>query len=91
MGLHVYEFLSCKRSETQGMLLFTSALLLLAHLSIAQKSSPCPSIFAYEPKGNEDNRWYARVTTTTPDELNGIWLRVQLDQPAELLGVNEMI
>ncbi|KAF5288695.1 hypothetical protein FQR65_LT11960 [Abscondita terminalis] len=51
-----------------------------------QKQSPCPSLFAYEPRGAEQDRWYGRVTVATSEKLNGIWLRIELDKPAILLG-----
>lgn len=68
------------------MLLFTVVILFVVR-TLAQNPSPCPSLFAYEPRGQEQDRWYGRLTVTTVEELNGVWLRIQLNQPAELLGV----
>ncbi|KAK4878781.1 hypothetical protein RN001_011287 [Aquatica leii] len=61
-------------------------IILLVQLVLAQKPSPCPSLFAYEPKGIESDRWYGQVSVATTEVLNGVWLRIELDKPAILLG-----
>ncbi|KAF5283195.1 hypothetical protein FQA39_LY17387 [Lamprigera yunnana] len=60
--------------------------IIFVHIVFAQKPSPCPSLFAYEPRGTEADRWYGRVTVATAETLNGVWLRIELDKPAILLG-----
>lgn len=55
----------------------------------SQNSSPCPKVFEYEPTGSENDRWYGVVQLQTVEELNGVWVHVVLDQPAEALGVRK--
>ena len=54
--------------------------------SVLSQPSQCPNTFAYETKSEKD-RWYGRITLTTQDTLNGIWLKIELDSPAILLGL----
>lgn len=65
------------------MLLLT--LLLVFNYVLAQPSQ-CPDVFAYENKSERD-RWFGRITLTTPHTLNGIWVAVELDAPAIILGL----
>nr|CAD7199948.1 unnamed protein product [Timema douglasi]CAD7415690.1 unnamed protein product [Timema poppensis] len=49
--------------------------------------SPCPSVFSYEGRQPEDNRWFGVILVTTDEPLTGFWLDVTLDHPAHILGV----
>ncbi|XP_023310719.1 limulus clotting factor C-like isoform X1 [Anoplophora glabripennis] len=53
---------------------------------VSQKPSPCPETFSYEPRGSENDRWYGVISLKTTEELTGVWLRLILDRPAELIG-----
>lgn len=64
---------------------------ILMQLVISQKPSPCPRTFSYEPKGNESDRWYGVISLKTFEELSGVWLRIKLDRPADLIGVQQNI
>lgn len=66
---------------------FTLAALLFNVVVFAQKQSPCPQIFSYEPRGTEEDRWYGVLSLRTSEDLTGIWIHILLDRPAELLGV----
>ncbi|KAK5638498.1 hypothetical protein RI129_012793 [Pyrocoelia pectoralis] len=65
------------------MLLLT---LLLVFDYVLSQPSQCPDVFTYESKSEKD-RWFGRITLTTPHTLNGIWVRIELDSPAILLGL----
>ncbi|XP_018571207.1 chymotrypsin-C-like [Anoplophora glabripennis] len=58
---------------------------LLTRSIIAQNPTPCPEIFLYEPKTPGD-RWYGVVRFSLRKNITGIWLRITLDQPADILG-----
>ncbi|KAK9875991.1 hypothetical protein WA026_011092 [Henosepilachna vigintioctopunctata] len=64
----------------------TLTLLMLLHSVISQIPSPCPDVLVYEPRNSELDRWYAVVTLSSTHQLKGIWLKITLDRPAELLG-----
>lgn len=66
--------------------LSTFSILLLNAVVFAQKHSPCPEVFSYEPRGTEEDRWYGVLSLRTSEDLTGIWIHILLDRPAELLG-----
>lgn len=53
-------------------------------------TSPCPNVFRYEPK-TESDRWYGVIQLSTDVELHSIWIDIELDRPAHILGVSEDI
>ena len=69
------------------MLILISLFALTAQLAQSQNPSPCPQIFSYEPRVQEEDRWYGVISLQTLEDLDGVWLKVILDRPAELLGV----
>ncbi|KAG5885426.1 hypothetical protein JTB14_036073 [Gonioctena quinquepunctata] len=52
----------------------------------SQNPSPCPDTFTYEPKGVDEDRWYGVIQLQSVDDLTGVWITIQLDRTAELLG-----
>lgn len=55
--------------------------------SIAEQFvSPCPTIFNYEPFGQEPDKWFGNINFNSDIELNGIWLQIILDGRAIQLG-----
>ncbi|XP_063924172.1 serine proteinase stubble-like isoform X3 [Zophobas morio] len=68
------------------MLILISLFALTAQLAQSQNPSPCPQIFSYEPRVQEEDRWYGVISLQTLEDLDGVWLKVILDRPAELLG-----
>ncbi|XP_031330073.1 limulus clotting factor C-like isoform X2 [Photinus pyralis] len=71
-----------RRSAMRGNIVF----LLFLFVAIKSQTSPCPRLFVYEKKGSTPNRWYGLITLLTDKQLNGIWLRIILDQPSLQLG-----
>lgn len=69
------------------MLKLISALIFVVPLISSQNPSPCPEIFSYEPRGQEEDRWYGVISLQTHEDLDGVWLKIMLDRPVELLGV----
>lgn len=69
------------------ILRFLVILATLITFVLCQKPSPCPEVFNFEPRGSEEDRWYGVISLTTEEELNGVWIQLGLDRPAELLGV----
>ncbi|RZC39732.1 hypothetical protein BDFB_013205 [Asbolus verrucosus] len=61
-------------------------ILVVVRSVFGQNPSPCPAIFSYEPRGQEQDRWYGVISLQTKDDLDGVWLKIILDRPAELLG-----
>jgi hypothetical protein len=51
--------------------------------------SPCPSVFSYEGREAENDRWFGVILVTTEELLTGLRLDVRLDKPASLLGVSK--
>nr|XP_008196144.1 PREDICTED: proclotting enzyme isoform X3 [Tribolium castaneum] len=62
------------------------SIIVFVHHVRSQNPSPCPEIFSYEPRGQEEDRWYGVVSLQTAEDLDGVWLKITLDRPAELLG-----
>ncbi|CAH1118379.1 unnamed protein product [Phaedon cochleariae] len=62
------------------------SLVLLSKEVSNQDVSPCPDVFSYEPQKAENDRWYGSASLQTTEDLTGVWLVVELDRPAELLG-----
>lgn len=54
----------------------------------ANHLSPCPEVLRYEENLDEPGKWYGVITIKSPETLNGVWLRVILDRPAESLSVS---
>lgn len=50
--------------------------------------SPCPSVFKYEPQGNEVGKWYGVANFTSEFTLYGLWMNIVLDSKADILGVS---
>lgn len=50
--------------------------------------SPCPSVFSYEGREAEKDRWFGVILVTTEELLTGLRLDLTLDRPASLLGVS---
>ncbi|XP_050553058.1 uncharacterized protein LOC118274913 isoform X1 [Spodoptera frugiperda] len=48
--------------------------------------SPCPSVFKYEPQGNEVGKWYGVANFTSEFTLYGLWMNIVLDSKADILG-----
>jgi hypothetical protein len=53
--------------------------------------SPCPSVFSYEGRQAEKDRWFGVILVTTEELLTGLRLDVMLDKPASLLGVSKSL
>jgi hypothetical protein len=51
--------------------------------------SPCPSVFSYEGREAEKDRWFGVILVTTEELLTGLRLDLMLDKPASLLGVSK--
>ena len=49
-------------------------------------SSPCPSVFSYEGREPEKNRWYGVILVSTDETLDGLRLNVRLTHRAQILG-----
>ncbi|XP_063218714.1 serine protease gd-like [Bacillus rossius redtenbacheri] len=77
----------------------TALLALLAAAAAAQReaapaprqqaphpTSPCPSVFSYEGRRPDKNRWFGVILVTTEEPLKGIRLDIALDRPAQILG-----
>lgn len=72
------------------LLILYCVFLVLCEAAVAQKPSPCPDVFVYESSSSqEDDRWYGVVSLRTPEDLDGVWVHIILDRPAELLGVRK--
>ncbi|XP_074041881.1 uncharacterized protein isoform X2 [Leptinotarsa decemlineata] len=52
----------------------------------SQSPSPCPDVFSYEQKDVDEDRWYGTISLKTLEDLTGVWITIQLDKPAEILG-----
>lgn len=63
-------------------------ILTLASATRAQSlpESPCGGVFEYEPLGTEPGRWYGVIHLFTSTPLRSLWLNIELDSKAELLG-----
>ncbi|PNF27882.1 hypothetical protein B7P43_G08304 [Cryptotermes secundus] len=48
--------------------------------------SPCPSVFSYEGREAEKDKWFGVILVTTEELLTGLRLDLMLDRPASLLG-----
>ncbi|XP_067015707.2 uncharacterized protein [Anabrus simplex] len=73
------------------MWLSVLVVLLRCLLPTAQSSeqlppSPCPSVFSYEGRTAERDRWYGVVLVTTDAPLTGLRLDVKLSRPAHIMG-----
>jgi hypothetical protein len=68
------------------MFALISLLVLTSSLASSQNPSPCPELFSYEPRGQEEDRWYGVIRLQSREDLDGVWLKITLDRPAELLG-----
>jgi hypothetical protein len=68
------------------MFALISLLVLTTSLASSQNPSPCPELFSYEPRGQEEDRWYGVIRLQSREDLDGVWLKITLDRPAELLG-----
>jgi hypothetical protein len=53
--------------------------------------SPCPSVFSYEGREAEKDRWFGVILVTTEELLTGLRLDLMLDRPASLLGVSRSL
>jgi hypothetical protein len=51
--------------------------------------SPCPSVFSYEGREAEKDKWFGVILVTTEELLTGLRLDLMLDKPASLLGVSK--
>ncbi|XP_060532655.1 CLIP domain-containing serine protease B15-like isoform X2 [Cylas formicarius] len=66
---------------------FVIPLVVVVKVVSSQGSSPCPETFIYEPRNSKElDRWYGVVSLRTDDDLEGVYLKIQLDRPADLLG-----
>jgi hypothetical protein len=53
--------------------------------------SPCPSVFSYEGREAEKDRWFGVILVTTEELLTGLRLDLMVDRPASLLGVSRSL
>ncbi|GJQ80664.1 hypothetical protein Trydic_g9248 [Trypoxylus dichotomus] len=67
-------------------IVYYNAVLFATETNAQTSESPCPRLFAYEPPGNETDKWYGFVTLLSETDLSGVWLRLILDRPALQLG-----
>lgn len=57
-------------------------------MTYGQLTSFCPEIFQYDNTKMENDRWYGELNLDSEFPLSGIWVRVILDNKAELFGVS---
>lgn len=62
----------------------------VANISGAEFESPCPNIFKYDITKKEKAKWFGELNLDSEYTLNGLWIRVVLDQKAELSGVCDL-
>lgn len=67
---------------------FLIFIVLIPQLVNCLNPSPCPEIFDYESKV-ENDRWYGVISLRSSEDLTGVYLNILLDRPAQLLGVSK--
>lgn len=72
------------------MLLLICIILHCTTVILGQIPSPCPDIFQYEGRKNDEDQWFGSVRIRSDEELSGVWIQIKLDRPAHTLGVSTL-